>query len=197
MAAVNKYLSDTYAKAINNSLDIHKPDIEGGRKDSWTQCFGTIIASKKIIDVDDLRDISNCQMVTGKNNVYLLENSGSTDWGTYQTISIPNTYTNTYWIWGEQIESAKTFTFYFNYCNGNGVITVKLEGLMRGSGTITINGSTTTTGETIDRNVELKAGNNEIRVTSTGASGRAGFWMVLKNSSGKVLVKTNETWRCE
>ena len=68
---------------------------------------------------------------------------------------------------------------------------------MRGSGNITINGSAMTTAETIGRNVELKAGNNEIRVTSTGANGRAGFWMVLKNSSGKVLVKTNETWRCE
>jgi len=41
--AVKLYLSDVFTKATSN-LDANKSDAEGGRKDSWTKCFGPTIA---------------------------------------------------------------------------------------------------------------------------------------------------------
>ena len=44
--AVKKYLTDTYDKAVNTSLDIHI-DGTGGRKQAWLDCFGIPIAAPK------------------------------------------------------------------------------------------------------------------------------------------------------
>jgi hypothetical protein len=41
--AVRRYLSDIFDKSIGN-LDINKRDLDGGKKDSWTKCFGVPIA---------------------------------------------------------------------------------------------------------------------------------------------------------
>jgi hypothetical protein len=48
--AVRRYLSDIFNKAIGN-LDINKRDVDGGKKDSWTKCFGIPIADPVITSV--------------------------------------------------------------------------------------------------------------------------------------------------
>ena len=46
--AVKKYLTDTYDRAVNSSLDIHS-DGDKGRKQAWMNCFGIPIAAPKEI----------------------------------------------------------------------------------------------------------------------------------------------------
>jgi hypothetical protein len=48
--AVRRYLSDIFDKAIG-SLDINKRDVEGGKKDSWSKCFGVPIADPVVSTV--------------------------------------------------------------------------------------------------------------------------------------------------
>jgi hypothetical protein len=202
IAAVNDYLSYTYSRAVNNQLDIHVPDSNGGRKTSWENCFGTIIRPKEVIPVNNISDTVNCQQVMGKKNVYLLENSSITISHTPEYMDhYENTgQANTYWIWGDQVYSNNTFTFYFNYCNGNGAFTGTLLGNIRNSGTLRINNNIitpTSSGVFTNTPVQIIVGNNTIVVNSTGSIASAGFWLLLKDSSGRVLMKTNETWRCE
>ena len=44
LVAVRTYLSDVYTKATNSTLDLNKTDAQGGRKDSWYDCIGLMIA---------------------------------------------------------------------------------------------------------------------------------------------------------
>jgi hypothetical protein len=48
LAAVRAFLSDVYAKATNATLDLNKTDGEGGRKDSWYDCIGLVIADPAV-----------------------------------------------------------------------------------------------------------------------------------------------------
>lgn len=48
LAAVRTFLSDVYAKATNATLDLNKTDSEGGRKDSWYDCIGLVIADPAV-----------------------------------------------------------------------------------------------------------------------------------------------------
>lgn len=50
LEAVRTYISDIYTKA-SGSLDINKLDKDGGRKDSWNDCFGIPIADPVIGNV--------------------------------------------------------------------------------------------------------------------------------------------------
>lgn len=198
IAAVNKYLSDVYTRAVDSTKDIHKEDNNGGRKTSWEKCFGINIASKKLIPVNNINDTTACTQIMGKQNVYLLENTESSQIINYETVGIPSIYSNTYWIWGDRIYSARSFKFYLNYCNGNGVFTGTLKGQIRNNGSIKINDTTVpyTTGA-LNNTVQIGTGNNSIVVTSTGTTAIAGFWLVLLDLSGNVLMQTDQNWRCE
>lgn len=56
--AVKQYLTDTYDKAVNESLDIHT-DGDGGRKQAWIDCFGIPIADPKIVTREEYKPTFN------------------------------------------------------------------------------------------------------------------------------------------
>jgi hypothetical protein len=190
IAAVNKYLSDTYKKSIDNTLDIRKSDTSGGRHTSWINCFGIDIAGS---------GAASCQPIMGKSNVYLLENSGG-----YDPIPGSTTYPNTYYIWGNRVYSDKTYTFYVNYC-GNAPSTAYINGHIRNAGgLLKINGNTitptsTAAGTFANISVAILQGSNSIVVKAVGTMELAGFWISLKQATtdSDSIVSTNHTWRCE
>lgn len=50
VAAVKMFLSDLFTKATGN-LDVNLEDAEGGRKTSWSKCFGIKLSDPKIMNV--------------------------------------------------------------------------------------------------------------------------------------------------
>ena len=157
--AVKKYLTDTYDKAINPSLDITKTG-EGGRKDAWDACFGIPIAPPKEItkSIDAPRELRRTENVsfsvscppTPGYPVFVdpsVKVGSGVTWGGVFINNKPPESENCYWIWGEENykiigTTEKYYTFYYNFCNPYGYdLKAKLIGGFDDEGIVTINGN--------------------------------------------------------
>ena len=223
--AVKAYLSDTFSKAIGN-LDINIDDSAGGRKTSWTKCFGIQVDDVPIVTTTIRIPATNVMASFNRGAAYATANNicpnatgspvypsievgtpaGSPwySWGGWES-GAPAAGNGVYWIWGTQngnVDAPSNVYYNFSYifCNTHGITNAVLSAGIDNYGTILINGKSVFNGGagTGIINITLVPGQNTIAVNDAfNAGGPAGIWLAITNpANGQVLCKTNSAWVC-
>lgn len=218
MEAVKKYLTDTYDKAVNPSLDLNKSDALGGRQDSWNKCFGIRLVP---VEVETNSRYDSSRRIGSTFTAYTLPNNPgqlpvfamaeAISRGNSRNIWAPNgpsawtqnAVPGAMWIWGTpdafvSTPMNQTFIFYYNFVHSADDIQATVVGSIDNTGSITINGNMKDNlgGSLTPYQVTIKKGVNTIAVRGTNLGGPAGLWIAIKAPDGSTLVKTDSEWRC-
>jgi len=100
--AVKAYLSDTFSKSVGN-LDINMDDSAGGRKTSWTKCFGIQVDDVPVVTTNIIIPKTNIAASFSRGAAYATVNrvdSGQAQQpGTLVLVDKGETQVNLYWVY--------------------------------------------------------------------------------------------------
>jgi len=120
--AVRTYLSDVYVKATSQ-LDVNKLDKDGGRKDSWADCFGMPIADPKLGNVRVLASgqvqktvVTNCENLPTSYIPRYNTNIGNVNMTGDYILSFTITPTGYNWNWTNIVRFMLTNTPFGDCC---------------------------------------------------------------------------------
>lgn len=211
--AVKQYLTNIYDRAIDASRDINVSDINGGRKDSWAQCFGIPINSPNTMSFSSQALLSqqlasnqsinyDCPGALGY-PVYVHQDpnvarvGGTNLWSGFNGVFVrnaPPAAANCFWIWAEpnyttSVTTNKTYKFKYNYCSDLGYpVSAFVVGGLDDNGSIRVNGQQVFSGgNSIQTPVSVTLfGNqkNEIEIQCMNAQGAAGVWLAIYTMNG-------------
>jgi hypothetical protein len=162
LAAIKKYLTDMYDRAINPALDANKSDSQGGRKDSVRKCFGLnvrdpIVLTNERIGSGSTTGSSRQQFDVppnpGLSPAHCLFEVGSPDarspWkgNPVWEANAPPLGSGVYWLWGTsdgfgERPANEAFSFYHNFVNtGSTVTNAIIAGAVDNYGYVVLNGT--------------------------------------------------------